>query len=165
MWTVIKIDKKKLHLFEEDIKKKMGNNCLIYRPKILIEHYKNNRLIKKEVNLLGDYIFCFHKDFKKHSTINDLKFLRGLKYFLGGFLEFQSDLKKFIEKCKNLEDKSGYILQSILEVKINSNYKFTSGPFVGKIFKILDLQKSNIKILIGNLNTTVNKKEFLFNPV
>ena len=58
MWSVIKFDKKNYHLFKEDLKKKIGNNCIIYRPKILIQKFKNNKLIKKEINLLGDYIFC-----------------------------------------------------------------------------------------------------------
>ena len=67
-------------------------------------YFKNNKLINKEVDILGDYLFCFHKNFSNKSTINQLKFSRGLKYFLDGFIEFQIDVKNFIEKCKNLED-------------------------------------------------------------
>ena len=39
----------------------MGNDFIIYNPKILVEKYKKNKLIKKEFDLLGDYLFCFHK--------------------------------------------------------------------------------------------------------
>ena len=45
----------------EDFKKNIGEDCVIYRPKILIKKYKNNKLINKELDILGDYAFCFHK--------------------------------------------------------------------------------------------------------
>ena len=165
MWAVIKFDKKNFHLLKEDFLKKIGKEFIIYRPKILIQKYKNNKLINKEIDLLGDYLFCFHKNFSKKSIISQLKFSRGLKYFLDGFIEFQIDVKNFIEKCKNLEDSKGYISQNLFEININSNYKFSSGPFAEKIFKIVNFQKNKINILTGNLKTTINKKEFLFNPV
>jgi len=165
MWAVIKFDKKNIYLLKEDFYEKIGKDCIIYRPKILIQKYKNNKLINKEFDILGDYLFCFHKDLGKKSTINQLKFSKGLKYFLDGFVEFQQDVKSFIEKCKNLEDDKGYISQSLFEININSNYKFSTGPFAEKIFKIISFQKNKINILMGNLKTTINKKEFLFNPV
>ena len=165
MWAVIKFDKKNFHLLKEDFLKKIGKEFIIYRPKILIQKYKNNKLINKEVDLLGNYLFCFHKNFCKKSTINQLEFSRGLKYFLNGFIELQQDIQNFVEKCKNLEDGKGYISESLFEININSNYKFFSGPFTEKIFKIINLQKNKIDILIGNLKTTINKKEFLFTPV
>ena len=52
-------------------------------------------MIKKEFNLLGDYLFCFHKNFKNSNTLNNLKFTRGLKYFLSGF-------KKLTERNTNI---------------------------------------------------------------
>ena len=165
MWAVIKFDKKNFHLLKEYFQKKIGKDCVIYRPKILIQKYKNNKLINKEVDILGDYLFCFHKNFSNKSTINQLKFSRGLKYFLDGFIEFQIDVRNFIEKCKNLEDSKGYISQNLFEININSNYKFSSGPFAEKIFKIIDLQRDKICILLGNVKTTIDKKKFLFSPV
>ena len=165
MWAVIKFDKKNFHILKKYFQKKMGKDCVIYRPKILIQKYKNNKLINKEVDILGDYLFCFHKNFSNKSTINQLKFSRGLKYFLDGFTELQEDVQNFVEKCKNLEDSKGYISEGLFEININSNYKFSSGPFAEKIFKIVNLQKNKIDILMGSLKTTINKKEFLFTPV
>ena len=109
--------------------------------------------------------FIGYKSFCKKSTINQLKFSRGLKYFLDGFTELQEDVQNFVEKCKNLEDSKGYISEGLFEININSNYKFSSGPFAEKIFKIVNLQKNKIDILMGSLKTTINKKEFLFTPV
>ena len=61
MWTVLKFDKKKLALLKEDLTGKLGKEFKIYIPKLRIQKYKNNKLINKEFNLLGDFLFCFHK--------------------------------------------------------------------------------------------------------
>ena len=74
MWTVLKFDKKSFHLLKEDRKKKVGDDCVIYRPKVLVQKYRNNKLISTKLDVLGDYLFCFHKSFQKKSTINKLKF-------------------------------------------------------------------------------------------
>ena len=68
---------------KEDLKNKLGTNYTIYSPKLLVQKYRNNKLINKEFDLLGDYLFCFHKDFQNPITLNRLKFTRGLKIFLG----------------------------------------------------------------------------------
>jgi hypothetical protein len=164
MWTVVKFDKKNFHLLKEDFKKKIGTEYIIYRPKILIQKYKKNKLINEEFNLLGDYLFCYHKNFNNSETINKLKFTRGLKYFLHGFIQSQKEIKKFIQKCKNYENNEGYLMQNFFELYTNSKYKFTSGPFVEMIFKIINLQKNKINILLGNMKTTIKKDEFLFIP-
>ena len=39
------------------------------------------------------------------------------------------------------------------------------GPFTDKIFDIINIQKNNISILIGNLKTTIKREKFLSNPV
>lgn len=165
MWTVLKFDKKNFHLLKEDLKKKVGGDCVIYRPKILVQKYKNNKLISRELDVLDDYLLCFHKNFQKKSTINQLKFSRGLKYFLDGFVESQLEVKNFVEKCKKIEDAKGFISQNLFKININSNYKFSSGPFVDKIFKIINFQKNKINVLMGDIKTTIKKKEFLFNPI
>ena len=74
-------------------------------------------------------------------------------------------MKKFIERCKNLENERGIITQNLFELNINSKFKFNSGPFIDKIFKIVNFEKNKINILIGDIKTTINKKEFLFNPL
>ena len=61
MWTVIKFEKKQINFLREDLTKKLGSNYKIYIPKIKIQKYKKNKLISKEVSVLGDYMFCFHK--------------------------------------------------------------------------------------------------------
>ena len=126
---------------------------------------KKNRIVIKEFNLLGDYLFCFHDKFKNPQIINSLKFTRGLKYFLNGFTDSQEEINKFIKKCKDSEDRNGYLTQDFFDLCVNSSYEFTSGPFTEKIFRIIDLQKNKINILLGNIKININKKNFLFRPV
>ena len=106
MWTVLKFDKKNFHLLKEDLKKKVGCDCIIYRPKIRVQKYKNNKLISRELDLLDDYLLCFHKKFQKKSIINQLKFSRGLKYFLDGFVESQLEVKNFLSEIPNVPHQS-----------------------------------------------------------
>ena len=124
-----------------------------------------SKLNYKEFNLLGDYLFCFHKSFNNFSTVNKLKFTKGLKYFLTGFVQSQEEIKKFIKKCKESENEEGYLSQNFFELYVNSKYQFSSGPFTEMIFKIVELQKNKINILLGNIKTTIKKNEFLFRPL
>mgnify|MGYP001228633785 FL=1 len=165
MWAVIKFDKKKIHIFKEDLKKKFGDNFQIYYPKLSIQNYQKNKLKERNINLLEDYLFCFHSKFSNEKNISQLKFLRGVKYFLNGYKESQIEINNFIHNLKKLENENGYITQSIYQTEINKIYKFTSGPFTQKIFKIINLNKDKIDILIGNIKTRINKKKFLFKPV
>ena len=114
---------------------------------------------------MGDYLFCYHKNFSNLKQFSNLKFLRGLKYFLEGHTTAQLEIENFINYCKNLENEKGYISKNFFELNINSKYKFQTGPFAEKIFKIIDLQKNKINILMGNLKTKVNYKDFLFSPI
>jgi len=165
MWTILKFDKKNFHLLQKDLKKKLGDDIKIYIPKIRIQKYKNNKLVNKEISLLGDYLFCFHRNLGNKNLINSLTFTRGLKYFLGGFIESQKEIEKFILKCKDSECKDGFLSRNFFELELSRNYKFSSGPFADKIFKIINLQKNKISILIGNIKTTIKEKEFLFTPI
>ncbi len=61
MWTIIKIDKRYFGLLKNELNQKLGLGVNFYNPKLCFEKYKKNKLIKKELSLLGDYIFCFHK--------------------------------------------------------------------------------------------------------
>lgn len=164
MWIVIKFDKKKLSFLKNDFNKKLDKNIIFYSPKILIQKFIKNKLVKKDISILGDYILCFHKDFNNPETLNQLKFSRGLKYFLSGFIQYQKQIEEFVNKCINSENKDGYLSTNFFQININAKYKFVSGPFAEKIFKIINLQKDRIDILMGNLKTTIKKKEFLFNP-
>ena len=100
MWTIIKFDKKKLYFLKKDLQIKLGNNFKIYIPKLFLHKYKKNKLIEKEYNLLGDYLFCYHDDFSNNENIKKLQYSRGLKYFLNGFVKSQNEIIKFISNVR-----------------------------------------------------------------
>ena len=64
---------------------------------------------KYEKHLLENYIFCFHDKFKKSIFLNELKFTKGLDYFLSGNKENQEEIKNFVEHCISCENKDGYL--------------------------------------------------------
>ena len=165
MWAVIKFDKNQLKLFEIEFKNKFKNECKLYFPKLLTQKIKKNKKFNKELNLLGDYVFCFHNNFACNNTYNEIKFLKGVKSLLIGHQNSQKDIINFILNCKKLENKEGYISQTVYKTEINKLYKFTSGPFTEKIFKIIELQKNKIEILMGNIKTSIGKKNLLFCPL
>ena len=165
MWIIIKFDKKKFNFFKQELKNKLSCNHALYSPKLLIQKYKNNKLIKKEYNILGDYIFCYDKKLKNKEILAQLKFVKGLKYILNGFLSTQEEIDEFIKKCKKLENQNGYITQNLFQLQKDLKYKFISGPFVDEIFKIIKFQQNKIKILMGDLKATIKKREILFNPL
>lgn len=165
MWTIIKIDKKKFDFLKSDFEKKTGEKFIFYKPKIKISKYLNNKLINKEMDLLGNYIFCYSNLFKEKKIISLLKFSIGLKYFLDGFFYFQKDIVTFIEKCKKLENNDGFISSGFSQCKNNQFYEFLSGPFVKKFFKVINFNENKIKILLGSVETQIKKDKYLFHPV
>jgi hypothetical protein len=165
MWVVVKFNKKYFNTLKQQLSKKLGEDFICYRPKIILQNYKINKLISLEIDLLDDYFFCYHKKFSNKQIINNLQFTKGLKYFLDGFALTQKEITDFINNCKKLEDKNGFISKNLVGVEINSMYKFITGPLTNKIFKIISFHKNKLNILINNFNTTVDKRDFLFNRV
>ncbi len=85
--------------------------------------------------------------------------------FLEGHIQNQKEITQFIKKCKDNEDKDGYLLQDFFEKKLNKSYEFLSGPFANSIFKIISLQKNKLQASIGNIKTTISTKDILFRPI
>ena len=129
MWTVIKFNQNNLNFLKKEIIKKLGKDVEIYSPKLLIQKFKKQKMVNIEFNLLGDYLFCFHDKFHRHETLNQLKFTRGIKYFLSGFSCSQNEIKNFINQCKKAENKKGYLNHNFIRLLENASYKFSSGPF------------------------------------
>ena len=58
MWTIIKFDKKKINFLKTQLRLKIGSECNLYCPKVLIENFKNNKIVKREINY-QEIIFLF----------------------------------------------------------------------------------------------------------
>ena len=166
MWIVAKIKLKNLNTFKKYLQEKLGKDLKFYIPKIECHKYYGSRVKKFEKFILENYIFCYHEKFKQSQSINEIKFSRGLDCFLKGNNLNQNEILKFIEHCKSYENNKGYITQPFFKTMINKKAKFISGPFTNMIFEILEKQKNKLKILIGNIETTVpNKSNYLYRPI
>jgi hypothetical protein len=166
MWLVAKIKIKNLHFFKKDLVSKTGSDVKFYYPKVEYHRYFGSRVKRFEKFVLENYIFCYHEKFKKSSFINEIKFLKGLEYFLGGYNQNQNNIIKFIEYCKTFENERGYLTQSFFKAIITKRAKFLSGPFANIIFEVLEKQKNKLKILVGNIVTTIPEKtDYLYRPI
>ena len=168
MWIIIKFNKNNISTMMEDLKKRIGPDVNFYIPKIQLQYIKKNSILNKSKFMLNDYMFCFHKKFNNKNFIQILNYVKGLKYFLPNFIEAQKDIKNFIFACKGNEDKNGFVKQNFfynLENFKDKEYKFQSGPFTNSIFKILNVEKSFLNILIGKYKTAVKSNKYLFETV
>ena len=164
MWVVAKYDKKRTNFFLDDLKKKLKEEVIVYNPKVRVEKLCKKKLISKEFNILGDYIFCFNPKFKNQKTLDELQFTKGLKYFLKGFYKSQKEIKEFISKCKKSENDKGFISADFFDIELNKKYKFSNGPLLNLIFQVLEVQKTKFKILMSDKVATI-KKGFLFSSL
>ena len=164
MWIVAKYKKNKILQLKSKTKI-LFKNSILYSPKILINYFKNNKLINKEVNLLNDYIFIFSHDFKKKDKLNNLNFTKGIKFVLNNSSYTQKELEDFISKCKNFENSKGYLKQEFFNFVKNDKYKFSSGPFTNLVFSIIKETQKQIELLIGNKTYRVKKDKYLYFPI
>ena len=164
MWIVAKYDKKRANFFLEDLKKKVKDKVVIYNPRVKIEKFYKKKLISKEFNILGDYIFCFNPKFANQKILDNLQFTKGLKYFLSGFYKSQKEIKDFIKKCKKSENENGFISADFFDIELNNKYKFNSGPLLNLIFQVVEIQKTKFKVIMGDKIATI-EKGFLFSPL
>lgn len=165
MWKVIKFEKNYYQILQSNILKKVGNDCKFYFPKIKINFFKRNKLISKEISLLGNYFFCYHPKLKDSNLLNYFKTLKGLKYVLDGNSSDQKEILDFIDDCKKNEDISGFIKLNFVKLILNKNYVFKSGIFVNKIFQLISFNKNFIEIALGDIKTKIARKKYLFEAV
>ena len=165
MWIVAKIKSKELEVFKDNLIKKFGKETKFYYPKIEYQRYLKNKPRKFQKLILGNYIFCYHDGFCKPNTINEIRFLKGLEYLLSGHYQNQNEIVKFIKYCKYSENNKGYLTQSFFKTMIKKKAKFISGPFTNMMFEILEKQKSKLKIIVGNIVTTISdNKNYSYRP-
>ena len=71
----------------------------------MIKTLKNKKVYNKEFNLLGEYIFCFHKNFENIDTLNSFNNIKGLKYILNGFVRSQKKFQILLKNVKKMKTK------------------------------------------------------------
>ena len=166
MWAVAKYKSRELSLLKENFTKILGESPQFYCPKIKYEKYIRYKLRSYEKFILENYLICYHPKFNDTNIINKLKYAKGLSYFLKGFNKSQKEIIEFINHCKKYEGTDGYLKQDFFEYNNFKKGRFTSGPFTNMVFEIISNQSKKLKILIGGLTTTINKKSgYFFRPV
>ena len=98
-------------IIEKDLNK-IGSDFIIYRPKTIIQKYKKNKLINLEYEILGDYLFCYHKNFENKNILNQMKFLKGVNTFKW-VVEYQKDIKHFMKNVEKLRIEMVLLLEFI----------------------------------------------------
>tara|TARA_Y100001970_G_C13942892_1_gene704110 strand:- start:164 stop:664 length:501 start_codon:yes stop_codon:yes gene_type:complete len=166
MWVVAKIKIKNLNTFKKDVIDKVGNDTKFYQPKFEYHKFFGSKIKKFEKFILENYILCYNEKFKKNNYVNEIRYLKGLEYFLEGYNQNQKQILKFIEYCKLFENDKGFITQSFFQNIVTKKARFVSGPFTNMIFEIIEKQKNKLKILVGNIVTTIpNKANYLYRPI
>ena len=166
MWVIAKIKHAELNTFKRELRKKFDENLVFYNPKIRFEKIIKNKVKKCSKLLLESYIFCYHEYFRNTKLIQQLKFIKGLSFFLYNCDLNQSLIVNFIKYRKNFEDKDGFFKSSFFKTIVSKKAKFISGPFANMFFDIIEKQKRKIKIIVGNVIAIVpDKKNYLYRPV
>jgi len=162
MWIILKYKKKELNYLKEDLRKKIGSLPYMYLPKIKCQKLIKNKLRLSEVDVLEDYLICYHKKFEDSNIFKILNYSRGLKYFLTNSISNQKEINNFVQYCKSNQDNDGYLKQSFFE---SSNFKkgiFLNGPLTNMIFKIINKKKEKLNVLIGNVKISISNSSNYF---
>lgn len=165
MWSVLKIEKKKLNEVKQSFKKKLGDETLFYIPKILVETKNNIFSSKKEIPILGNYVFCFNIKLRDRKILINLINIPGVKYFLNGFNYCQNEIKDFILKCKKHENKEGFLNQTFFEIVKNKDYKIVSGPFANFVSSLIEETKRKYVVRLNGVKLIVSKKNLIFKTI
>lgn len=166
MWLVFKYNKKELNLFKSELKKRINSSIEFYIPKIKIKKFYKNKLCILDKEILEDYGFFYHKDFSNLSVQKVIKNSRGLKYLVENCHNNQVEIKEFINLCKKNSTEDGFIKQSFFDFSNLKKGIFLSGPFTNMFFSVLKNQKNRLKILVGDITTTIGKNSnFLYRQI
>ncbi len=151
MWIVIKIKKNSFDFFSKNLSNAMGSKLKLYYPIYCIDKKKNKHVTKKFYNLLGNYIFCYHPNFKDFNFVEKIKYIKGIDQILNSFKNDQFNIENFINFCKKNETKEGILNSNFFKNLISLRGKFLNGPFVNMIFDIVKKDKNILNLVIGNL--------------
>ena len=166
MWVVAKIKAKEVKIFKKNLIEKLGKDIQFYCPKIEYQQYLKRKIKKLEKLALGNYIFCYHKNFNNSIFLNKFRFIKGLEYFLNGYYQNQNEMVEFINYCKCSENGKGYLTQAFFKTITTKKAKFISGPFANMMFEIIKKQKNKLKIIVGNVVMTISDNaNYLYRPV
>jgi len=159
MWIVAKINRKEFNILKYSLKTRLGSIPEIYVTKIQVNKFIKNKLCKKEIFILENYVFLKHEKFNNNSFLSSLKNLKGLNMILPFFDSSQSEIKFFIKRCKDNENKFGFLKQSFFDLFSKKKIEFSSGPFSKFVGKLINIEKNKITVLVKNYLVSIKSNE------
>lgn len=160
MWAVIKVKNKyNFEHLKSNLINVLNSDLKFFAPRMKIQKYKSNKFFHKDFFILGNYIILYHSNLKNSFFLNQIKYLKGIEYILNSFSIYQNEIEQFVNRCKKNEDSNGYLLQNFFDLKKGKEIRFTSGPFVNFVSKLIDTQKNKICFLAGKYKILVDKNQ------
>jgi hypothetical protein len=152
MWAIAKYKPYEFHNFQQSLSEKLSN-VKIFRPVYL----KKGTL---KTPLLGTYCFVHCDLFQDDYIIHQLKYKKGVDYFLKNYKIHQFDILAFINHLKQHQDDQGYIQSKFFYQYLVKKGTFLEGPFKSLLFNILEDNKKTMKVSIegSNLAFIINKE-------
>ena len=143
MWQIIKHKSSEQQVLINNLKKGLIQILVFIYQKLDI---KNSIKINCEIEkIFPEYLFCFNEKFSLRSKINELRYTKGLQYFLDGSFSNQMQIQSFIDYCKSKENSDGFLKPEFFNTFLNKKGKFISGPFINKILSLSKNREINIK--------------------
>ena len=160
MWTVLKLNKiSNLNMTLSSLRLFFGTMPEVCLPKIKSKKKIANKLFDKDVYILDKYLIIYHNKVNDSFTVNKLNYINGVDYCLNGFESCQKNISDFVIKCKKNQSTDGYINSDFFNLETGMSVKFSKGPFINFVSKIIEIQKNKFKILAGNYSIYFEKKE------
>ena len=157
MWVICKYKRNSFNFLKSNIKKKFSSQLKIYNPTIKYEKISKGKKVIIEENILENYCFLYHPSFNNNSLVSQLKYMKGIDFFVQGWKENQKQITNFLDYCKINENTDGFICQSFFSNLVNDQGIFLNGPFANSLFLILEKYKNKLKILVRDFQVTIDK--------
>jgi len=165
MWIVLKIKKySELDIIRKLLTDLFGSSPKLCNPKVKTKRVNSKINTNKDTFLLEKYILIYHNKLSNQFYLNKISYMRGIDYSLQGFRGCQNEIYKFVQKCEKNQDVSGYVNSDFFNLSEGMDIRFSKGPFVNFVSKIVEIQKKKLKMLVGNYSIYLEKKENCLSP-
>ena len=160
MWVVLKIKKySELDIIRKSLTDLFGSSPKLCNPKVKTKNISSKKNTIRDTFLLEKYILIHHNKLSNQFYLNKIRYIRGIDYCLQGFKSCQNEIYKFVQKCEKNQDTSGYVNSDFFNLSEGMDIRFSKGPFVNFVSKIVEIQKKKLKMLVGNYSIYLEKKE------
>lgn len=160
MWIVLKIKKySELNIVRKSLYDLLGSSFKLCNPKVKTKIITNKKNLNKDRFLLEKYILIHHNKLSNKFYLSKISCMRGVDYCLKGFKGCQKEIYEFVEKCEKNQDFLGYVNSDFFNLSEGMDIRFSKGPFVNFVSKIVEIHKKKLKMLVGNYSIYLEKKE------